>query len=285
MLRLSKPQARTTPNLSELAAAILENSIALVERQGEDSLALHHRESEENAGRCLQIVQQVRNALLNISTNERARVLEVGIGYLSVTTALRHELGDAFDLYAVEHPNRMTLSSPYLRRKLKEQAIKLEAIDLLTQNLPWPAVLFDAIVFAEVIEHLPPTSVPDVLAKLVKKLTPRGRLIISSSNLAALFRIGSLILGRGEIFDPPIPLDWAGKTYGHIRLYGRVDMDILLNHAGLEVVEWRFLNWEHVFMATNSHSRRLLHWAQRQVPRFAPHLSTSWLVVAQRARQ
>lgn len=282
MPRQSKSQVRSTWALSELAAAILENSIALVERQDKDSLALMHRESEENAGRCLQIVGQVRNALSSISTSERARVLEVGIGYLSVTTALRFELGDAFDLFAVEHPNRDTLTSPYLRRKLQEQAIELETIDILAQALPWPTVLFDAIVFADVIEHLPPTSVPDVLAKLVSKLTTRGRLIITSTNLPALYRIASLAFGRGEIFSPPIPLDWAGQTYGHIRLYGRVDMDILIKHAGLEIVEWRFLNWEHVFMSRDSPARLMLHWAQRHVPKFAPHLSTSWLVVTQR---
>jgi hypothetical protein len=268
-------------DLSEVAAAILENSIALVERQDDDSIALMHYEAKENAGRCIQIVERVREAL-SISTSERARVLEVGIGYLSVTTALRHELGGAFDLYAVEHPNRITLNNPYLRRKLEEQAIELDTIDIVAQVVPWPNVLFDAIVFADVIEHLPPTSVPDVLARLVCKLTTRGRLIITSTNLPALYRIVSLAVGRGEILDAPIPLERAGQTYGHIRLYGRVDMDKLLKHAGLEIVEWRFLNWEHVFMPRDTRARRLLYWAQRHVPTFAPHLSTSWLVVTQR---
>jgi hypothetical protein len=168
-----------------------------------------------------------------------------------------------------------------LRRKLDEDAIQLETVDLITQALPWPTLQFDAIVFADVIEHLPPTSVPDVLAKLVTKLTIRGRLVITSTNLPALYRIVSLAVGRGEVLDVPIPLDRAGQTYGHIRLYGRVDMDKLIKHAGLEIIEWRFLNWEHVFMSRDTHSRRLLHWAQRNVPRFAPHLSTSWLVVSQ----
>jgi SAM-dependent methyltransferase len=270
-------------NLGELADAIFESSTALAELQDADSPALIRRESVENAGRCLQIAEQVRSALSNVSAGERGRVLEVGIGYLSVTTALRLELGTGFDLYGIEHPDRTTLANPYLRRKLDEQAVELATADLLTQALPWPEVLFDSIVFADVIEHLPPTELPRVLTKLATRLKARGHLIITSANLPALYRIVSLAVGRGEVFSPPIPLDWAGQTYGHLRLYGRVDMDILLKHAGLEIVEWQYSNWEHVFMSTDSRSRRLLHWVQRQAPRFAPHLSTSWLVAARRA--
>jgi hypothetical protein len=270
-------------NLSELADAIFESSTALAELRDANSPALIRRESSENAGRCLQIARQVRSALSNVSAGERGRVLEVGIGYLSVTTALRLELGASFDLYGLEHPDRTTLASPYLRRKLAEQAVELATADLLTQPLPWPEVLFDAIIFADVIEHLPPTEVPGVLTKLAARLTPRGRLIITSANLPALYRIVSLAIGRGEILSPPIPLPWAGHTYGHLRLYGRVDMDVLLKHVGLEIVEWQYSNWEHVFMSTDSRSRRLLHWAQRHAPRLAPHLSTSWLVSARRA--
>jgi SAM-dependent methyltransferase len=275
-----------SPDLRELAATLSANAAALVESEpapkADKGSAFDREESLEHAGRCLDIADQVENALASRSSRERARVLEVGIGYLSITTALRHQLGQSFDLFAVEHPGRATLASPFLRRKLEEQSIELETVDILAEPLPWPGVCFDAIVFADVIEHLSPTAVPAVLAHLVSRLAPRGRLIVTSPNLPALYRIFSLAFGRGEILDAPIPFEWAGQTYGHLRLYGRADVDILMEHLGLEIVEWKFLNFEHVYLPRDTPGRRALHWAQKHVPALAPRWATSWLATAQR---
>jgi hypothetical protein len=77
-------------------------------------------------------------------------------------------------------------------------------------------------------------------------------------------------------------LEWAGQTYGHLRLYGRADIDILMEHAGLEIVDWKFLNFEHVYLPRDTPAMRALYWAQKHFPSILPRLATSWLVAAQR---
>jgi hypothetical protein len=105
---------------------------------------------------------------------------------------------------------------------------------------------------------------------------------MTSPNLPALYRICSLAFGRGMILDAPIPLEWAGQTYGHIRLYGRADIEILMAHVGVDIVEWKFLNVEHVYLPRDTAGRQALYWAQKHVPALLPRLATTWLVAAVR---
>jgi len=268
---------------SDLAGLLLERNLAFVERgAGEVDLALLREDAEANAVRCLAIARRVRDAIA--LANGRPRVLELGIGYAYQTTTLRSELGHAFDLHAVDHPRRRYLDQPQFARLLEEQRVVFARCDLLRDELPWPELRFDAIIFADVIEHLPPTEVPRLLAELRGRLAPRGRLIATSTNLPAFYRIATLALGNGLVLDPPHPLDAAPDTYGHIRLYGRADVDILLERAGLRLVDWQFGNWELVYVPRETAQQRLARAAQRVLPRLVPRWSTSWLVAAERAQ-
>lgn len=234
-----------------------------------------------NAERSLAVLELARPALDR--ADGRPRLLELGIGYTFMTTTVRWELGDALDVYAVEHPKRAYLDDERFRQRVAEQRVALERVDVLRDDLPWPELRFDAILFADVIEHLPPTEVPRLLEHFRDRLAPHGRLVVSSTNLPAFYRIASLAFGNGLVLDSPHPLALAEDTYGHIRLYGKADMEILLERAGLALVEWRYLNWEHVFMPRASLAHRAARIAQLAAPRFSPRWSTSWLLAAQRA--
>ena len=264
-------------NRDRLAEIILEQNIALAERDsapGPAPPALRH-EAALNAERCLAVVDAA-------AAPPRARVLEVGVGYLYLTAALRLVHGEAVELAGIEHPGRSYLAGDEFRRRIAKQRVDLRLCDVLRDPLPFEDASFDAVLFCDVIEHLPPTEVPALLTALGSLLRPGGRLVVSSSNLPAFYRVATLAAGRGLIFDPPLPLGYAGGTYGHLRLYGRADMEILLDHAGLDLVHWRYLNWERVFIERSSLARRLMYLGQMLVPRVVPRLSTSWVAAAAR---
>ena len=258
---------------AELAARIYEHNLAFVERDAPPppaDLAWIREESRLNAERALDVVDVAAAA-------RPRRVLEVGVGYLSLTTALRLVLGEGIELVGIEHPARAYLADPEFRRRLAEQRVELHLGDILAGPLPVAGESFDAVLFCDVIEHLPPPDVPTILERLAALLAPGGRLVVSSSNLPAFYRLAALAAGRGVIFDPPLPLAAAGGTYGHLRLYGRGDMEILLDHVGLELVEWRYLNWERIFIDRSTMSGRLAYWGQRVLPSVAPRFATSWV--------
>jgi SAM-dependent methyltransferase len=270
--------------MTALADILLARSRELVEEEAgvAPDPAARRADAEANAVRCAAIAHEVGAAFA--AAARRPRVLEVGIGYAYQTSALRHLLGGGFDLHAIEHPRRRYLDRPEFRRLIAEQHVELERCDLLADPLPWPELDFDAVVFADVIEHLPPTEVPRVLDALGGRLSPSGRLIITSTNLPAVYRLATLAAGNGLIFDPPHPLAGAPDTYGHIRLYGRADMEILLQRAGLRLASWRYGNWELVYVPRDTRAQRAAWTAQKLLPAVVPRWSTSWLLAAERAQ-
>ena len=240
-----------------------------VQAQADADPERHNRQLLGEAGRCLALAELVAPA-------RPSRVLEVGIGYLGMTTTIRAVFGDDIEVCALEHPARASLSSREFQQRVEAQRVTLRQCDVLTDDIPF-AGLFDVVLFCDVIEHLPVTHVPDVVAKLAAAVRPGGRLVMSSTNLPAFIRVASLALGRGNIFDPPFPLDYAGGTYGHIRLYGKADIAILVDRLGLDMAEWRFLNWERDFLDRDTLMRRLVYVLQGVLPRVIPHLATSWI--------
>jgi SAM-dependent methyltransferase len=234
---------------------------------------LDERDLRAHALRCERLVAALARAL---PATERPRVLEVGLGAGYVVAALLSRFGAALELYAVEHPARALPRDERFRAYLDAHELAFEPADLVAGPVTaFPGVAFDAVVCSEVIEHLPPHALPDVLERLAARLATAGVLVSSSPNLRSFHRRASLAAGSGRILDLPLPLAEADGTYGHLRLYMRSEIEELLGRAGLELVSWEHVNFEAGFV-----EGRVLRTLQELLPRLVPSLSSGWIAVA-----
>jgi SAM-dependent methyltransferase len=268
----------------QLAQTLLTRSLDLVEwadgGPSPDEIARSRRFAWADTERCLAATGLARPVL---AARREARVLDVGAGYLYMSSAFRMVFGAGLNLCTLEHPARTgTLTNDRFVSALEELRVELRTADLAQEELPWEEESFDVVLFCDVIEHMEPTVVPAVVERLGRLLRPGGRLVISSPNLPAFCRLASLAFGRGAIQAAAVPLEYAGGTYGHIRLYGRVDMEELMSETGLRLADWRFLNWEQVFLPRDSLGRRLMYAGQAIAPLFARRLATSWIAACER---
>lgn len=271
--------------IHRLADRILQNNLSLSEeaaRTSPDETDFLRLDAVQNAVRCLRIrdIVRQRRASSSDTAGRPFVVLEAGIGYGYVTTCLRESLGASIAIHAVEHPHRQYIARAAFRDYLARNEIQFQTCDILGADVPWGDLRFDVIILSEVLEHLPPTTAPDLLRRLARRLAPEGRLVMTSPNLHSLHRRINFMLGRSRIFDLAVPLEFAPGTYGHIMIYGKPELRALLEYAGLRLSEFGFLNWEHIYLRGGGIESRVLHWMQEHVPTVMPPLSTTWVAVA-----
>jgi Methyltransferase domain len=206
------------------------------------------------------------------------RILEVGVGYLGIVAAIRATLGATVELAAIEHPGRTFLDEPVFRQTMAELAVEMQTCDLISDPVPFDPGGFDVVVLSEVIEHLAPSSVPQVLVRLRDQLAPNGALVVSSPNLSALYRILSVAFGNGHIMDVPVDQVQHPGVYGHQRLYGRWDVEQLAAVAGMRIDRWEWLEWDRGFI-----DRFSLRVAQRVGSKLVDRWACDWACALQKA--
>ena len=114
---------------------------------------------------------------------------------------------------------------PYL--KIAESCdIKPVKCDLETDELDIGGA--DCAVFTEVLEHLHYYYVPSILAKINKALKPGGHLILTTPNIASLFRRARLLLGIQPLY-----------RY-HVREYTMSEVLTMIKDAGFDIVRAYF---------------------------------------------
>ena len=122
-----------------------------------------------------------------------------------------------------------------------------------------------------------------MLSRLRGLLTPGGRIVVSSPNLAALYRIASLAFGSGHVMDTPVDAPQHPGVYGHMRLYVRSDIHRLAAQGGLRVEDWRWLEWERGFIDRSTLRGRLLYGGQGIASRLAKRWSSAWVCTLEAA--
>ncbi|WP_448578968.1 class I SAM-dependent methyltransferase [Thermosphaera sp.] len=83
----------------------------------------------------------------------------------------------------------------------------------------------DCAVFAEVLEHLHYYYVPTILAKINRALKMEGYLILTTPNIASLFRRLRLLLGRQPVYEH------------HVREYTMSEVLRIIKEAGFDIVK------------------------------------------------
>jgi hypothetical protein len=122
-----------------------------------------------------------------------------------------------------------------------EQSIPHKIFDLshsANRDLWLKSPPFDAIVFAEVIEHLyvAPEHAISFLASLLKS---KGILICQTPNAAAIHNRIKLLFGR----NPYNRIALDGSEPAHFREYTKAELIEMYEKAGFEILEHSFINY------------------------------------------
>jgi SAM-dependent methyltransferase len=129
-------------------------------------------------------------------------------------------------------------------------------------NLPFSSEAFDAVVIAEVIEHLVDTD--QVLREARRVLVPGGFLVLTTPNLAAWFNRILLLSGIQPMFSE-VSLEGiygrpGSEPVGHLRLFTkRALMELLSSHNFVDVC---------VFGAGFHRTPRGIRWLDRLASRW-----------------
>ena len=166
------------------------------------------------------------------------RLLEIGTGYLTLAGTLRHAFPQA-TIAGVEHPGRAYVFAPTYRKALEAARVVFATTDLVVDGLPFRARTFDAVVFAEVIEHLPPSAVPDVLAEIGRVLMDDGVLVLTTPNLTSWTNRELVLRGHSPHQSPLRAID---GTYAHLRLYTMAELTELCEAVGFRVTRRAFVD-------------------------------------------
>ncbi len=134
--------------------------------------------------------------------------------------------------------------------KFKPEDITVKGVDL---NLDFPKEnkKYDLITAVEIIEHL---ENPFHFARQIKAyLKPSGLAVISTPNIESAYgRLEFLLTGRFRWFS-----DGAYQEWGHIQPLSSWQMQLILDRAGLEVVE-RSHNSQDAWVTTDAGLKNLI---------------------------
>jgi hypothetical protein len=97
---------------------------------------------------------------------------------------------------------------------------------------------YRVIFLGEIVEHLNPTDVVELLQKFRKSISPGGTLLITTPNAAGLYNCYITVRNKGRVQDPPIPMPLVGM--GHIHLWSETLLRQTAEFAGWKFKEIKF---------------------------------------------
>lgn len=174
------------------------------------------------------------NVLTSLLKGERAVAdISTGVGFLPVVLARA-----GVDVVATER-------DPGISRFASEAGVEVRNWSIGADPAPLRPGSVDAVVFAEVLEHLklPPIGVLRLLAGILR---PGGRLLLTTPNVARLGHIEALAAGENflEPFPEDLPLDRDATDYvEHVREYSVREVVDAVEAAGLGIERVLMTGW------------------------------------------
>ncbi len=160
------------------------------------------------------------------------RVLDLGCGAGKLGEHFKNSGGEWYGITISE------AEAVIARTRLKE--VLVHDLDLL-EKLPFPADFFDAVILADVLEHL---KKPERILQLIKfHLKPGGRIIASIPNIANFKVRFRLLAGKFQYEEFGI-LDNT-----HLRFYTLDTAKQLIASAGYRILDVKFTSWNWKFPA------------------------------------
>ena len=165
--------------------------------------------------------------------------LEVGLsgGILAMSIKKYFNLDK---LYAIEHPVTVkSFTSKYLKI-IKEENIILKPFDLRKKPLPFVSEKFDFVILSEVLEHLVPADIPQVICEIIRVVKKDGYLFVTTPNISSFLKRINLLFGKNPIeFDLRLHYN---ATFGHIREYTSKEVQRILSDCGFKILNKEFFN-------------------------------------------
>ena len=174
-------------------------------------------------------------------------------GYLhGLTPEFLHRFHPNARFTVYDRPDGPIFSDPrYLEVIKRRSYLKLLPGDI--NNLPETKDRYRVILLGEIIEHLDPTRVAAVLARLRRLIRPEGVLIITTPNAGGLYNSYMTMTGARAVVDAPIPHRVMG--YGHIHLWTGAVLRQTAEYCGWKFADIRFYHGREGEMFADARTR------------------------------
>ena len=158
--------------------------------------------------------------------------LEIGLAGGVLAFALRRHFS-LKKLYTLEHPVVCKQYNKEFLNKLENDGIILKPVNLKDYKLPWSDNFFNFIFLCDVVEHLIPSDIPNLINEIKRVLKKDGYLVIVTPNIASLIKRINLSFGKNPIeFDLRLHEE---ATYGHIREYTMNELLYIVENENLKI--------------------------------------------------
>lgn len=172
----------------------------------------------------------VRRLMLDSGIKPEQEFTILDFGYLSgLTQEFTHRAFPHARFTVFDRPNSPIFKDPaYLETVRSRGYVKLLPGDATeTQDFNGP---FDVMILGEIIEHLDPTTVPDLFKTLKRAAKPSTLLLITTPNASGIYNCLMTLSGKQRAQEAPIPN--ATHGFGHIHLWSPPLLDETAAYCG-----------------------------------------------------
>lgn len=211
-------------------------------------------------------------SLLEEFTPKNPQLLDIGARPGYMTIAMKRMFGAKVSCVSLK-----SQTNPFFEENMKQDSIDLAFCDMENECLPWEDEHFDAIVIAELIEHL--YNPLHMLKEARRVLKSRGVLLVTTPNQADFYN-RFVLMFKGQSIYPHLLTSHIFCEPGnrpHIRIYTADELKIILAKTGfkwrktqyikqmdeayIEQMEWGKLQWKWLW-------KNLLKWVIYAKPSF-----------------